>query len=101
MESDSFRDSLLTDLGRSIYDWSPIRKPVEQPEIIKEIIAAFCVREGKKCLSFSQTEWEWAVVELDCAESIKIHALWRAAFWEHGYSAPILICKDRNEQDGI
>lgn len=102
MTNDPFRDSLLTDLGRSIYDWSPVRKPVERPEIIQEIISAFCVREGRKCLSFSYMESEWPVVDLDGEQSMKLHASWRKAFWEHGIFAPILTCKDDdNEQDRI
>jgi hypothetical protein len=94
MMPDYFRDSLKTDLAKSIYDWAPVYKPTIAPEIAKEIIAAFCTREQRKCLRIDLGAY---YVVLDGEHSIELHSKWRASFWDHGYSAPVLVCKGEEE----
>ena len=94
---DYFRDSLQTPLGKAIYDWAPIRKAWLPPEIAKEIAEGFCVREGRKCLQCSFSGVETPYVEISGESSLLLFALWQSAFYDHGYSAPILIFKEDDE----
>lgn len=95
--NDPFRDSLQTELGRSVYDWAPIKKPYMRQEIAEEITRGFCTREGRKLLRIEYRGSEWPFVEIDGCHSVELHAKWRDAFFNHGYSPPILICKDDDE----
>lgn len=95
--SDPFRDSLSTDLGKSIYDWSPVKKPQIDIGVLEEIVEGFCTREGKKLLYLQPQGQEAGHVEIDGEHSIELHAKWRESFYVHGYTAPILICKDEDE----
>lgn len=94
MSTDYFRDSLLTDLGKSIYDWAPVKKTELPPNIGKNIAASFCVREDRSLLgySFSGVGMNYVVISGSC--SIQLYAQWSISFASHGYSPPILVCKE-------
>lgn len=94
MTKDYFRDSLKTDLGRAIYDWSPIRKAHLPVEIAEEIIVGFCTREQRKCLESLFSTPEYPYVMIDGHRSVELYGKWRQAFRDHGYSPPILVCEE-------
>ena len=89
--TDSFRDSLKTDLARHMYDWCPIPKPYVRPEIFEEIIAAFCVREEIKCLRSEHQGQTEPFVEIEAEPSLLLYSRWKQAWYEHGYDAPLLL----------
>jgi hypothetical protein len=97
MKTDPFRDSLDTDLAKSVYDWAPVKKMELPPNIGKDIAVSFCVREDRNFVgcSFSGVGVDYVIISGE--SSIYLYSQWSYSFNAHGYSPPILVC----EQDHI
>ena len=98
------RDDLTTDLGRALYDYSPIRKDHISPETILEIARAYCVREElpEPVMSDVGSIEGIPTVALEVPEeriALDLWARFNTSFKEHGYRPPLLYIKDQIESE--
>lgn len=92
--SSEFRSTLQTDLARSLYDWSNLRKRDMRSEIQEEIARSFCTREGFEFVRMQESGSEWPFVEVRGEERLDAYRQWGTSFYVHGYGAPILIFQE-------
>ncbi|AWN03893.1 hypothetical protein PBI_PEREGRIN_53 [Rhodococcus phage Peregrin] len=93
------RDDLTTDLGRALYDYSPIRKDHISPETVLEIARAYCVREElpEPLMSDVGSIEGIPTVALEVPEErieFYLFTKFNTAFKEHGYRPPLLFIKE-------
>lgn len=83
------RIDLKTNLGRHIYDYSPIRKSSIPIEILDDLASSYMLRQEITYYHRVYLEDVCCYVALSTPSMVK-YSLWRNAFMEHGYEPPIL-----------
>jgi hypothetical protein len=83
------RTDLKTNLGRHIYDYSPLRKSSIPIEILDDLSSSYMLRQNIIYYHRVYLEDVCCYVALSTPSMVK-YSLWRNAFMEHGYEPPIL-----------
>lgn len=92
------RGSLNTDLGKYLYDWSPLKGKATRVEIAQDIIASFCTREHRKWLESEQWRPEQPVF-IDGEVGLELYQRWAQSWYYFGYETPMLICTGDDPSD--
>lgn len=85
------REELRTELGKHIYDFSPISKDSIPHNVLLDIGTSFFIRNEIKEYSLESVIPDDFPIWVGVAEPrLELYSDWRNSFWVSGYEAPIL-----------
>ena len=85
------REELGTELGRHIYDYSPILKDSVPDSVLQDIASSFFTRNEIEKYSYEVINPGNIPIWTAKAEpKLQLYFEWRYSYSDHGYDAPIL-----------